>query len=88
MRRRGDDELAVAVKTKFGALVATGICDANRRDVPVSIGTDQITRSDLTHGFVKLVTSLVLIPYWRPKVAAFDFAAVGLLLVDPPVAHL
>jgi hypothetical protein len=40
------------------------------------------------HELVELIACLVLVSFVRPKVTAFDFMAVGLVLVDPPVAYL
>jgi hypothetical protein len=69
------------------ALVATGARDAERGDARVAEGEDDVARCDFAHGLVEGVAGFVSVALGRPEIAAGDFVAVGLVLVDPPVAH-
>jgi len=84
------DRLAVASGRaelrRLRALVAIGTRDAER-DARVAEGDDDVARRDLAHGLVEGIANFVSVALGRPEIAAGDFVAVGLVLVDPPVAQ-
>jgi len=73
---------------RLWALVAIGARDAERGDARVAEGEDDVARRDLAHGLVEGIAGFVSVTLGRPEIAAGDFVAVGLVLVDPPVAHV
>jgi hypothetical protein len=58
-----------------------------RAAMRVSRKEDDVARRDLAHGLVEGIAGFVSVALGRPEIAAGDFVAVGLVLVDPPVAH-
>ena len=53
----------------------------------VSRKEKMMSPGETSHGLVEGIAGFVSIALGRPEVAAGDFVAVGLVLVDPPVAH-
>src|SRR5690349_20187078 len=72
---------------RLRALAAIGARDAERGDACVAEGEDDVARRYLAHGLVEGIAGFVSVALGRPEIAAEDFVAVGLVLVDPPVAH-
>src|ERR1700687_2919836 len=72
---------------RFRALMAIAIDNAKRRDACVAEGEDDVCGSDLAHELVERIAVTVLVALRRPQIAAVDFLAKGLVLVDPPIAH-
>jgi hypothetical protein len=73
---------------RLRALVAIGARDAGRGDARVAEGADDVARRDFAHGLVEGIAGFICVALGRPEIAAGDFVAVGLVLVDPPIAHL
>ena len=69
------------------AFPAIGLSHPDRENAGVREGEDQITRCDFAHRFIKGISTAVRIALGRPQIPASDFVAVGLVLVDPPIAH-
>ena len=69
------------------AFPAIGLSHPDREDPGVREGEDQITRCDFAHRFIEGVAGAIGIAPGRPEIPASDFVAVGLVLVDPPIAH-
>ena len=72
---------------RFRAFVAIGLGDSNGRYRLVPKGEDDVTRRDLAHVLIELITCAVLIALRRPQIAASELLIEGLILVDPPEAH-
>ena len=73
---------------RLGVLPAIGLSDPNREYSSVHEGEDQIARGDFTHRLVKGIPCTVGVALGRPEITALNFVAVGLILIDPPVAHI
>ena len=69
------------------AFPAIGLSHSDREDPGVREGEDQITRCDFAHRFIEGISGAIGIALGRPQIPASDFVAVGLVLVDPPIAH-
>lgn len=72
---------------RLWALPAIGLSYTNRLYSSIHEGEDQITWGDFAHGFVEWIPCTVGVALRRPEIAALHFVAVGLILIDPPVAH-
>lgn len=70
-----------------GALPAIGLGNSNREDASVHEGENEVARRNFTHRFVEGISRLVCIAFWRPEIAALNFMAVSLVLINPPITH-
>jgi hypothetical protein len=70
------------------AFVAVRLGDADRVDARPIEGEDDVAGRDLAHEFVEWVAMIVGVALRRPEIAAASLLLEGLVLVDPPVAHL
>jgi hypothetical protein len=70
---------------RLRALVAIRARDAERGDARVAEGEDDVARRDLAHGLAEGTAGFVSVALGRLEIAAGDFVAVGLVLVDPPL---
>src|SRR6185437_16371460 len=78
----------VAEFLRLGAFTAISADDPERGDARIAEREDDVTGSHLSHELVEGVAMPVLIALGRPQIAALDFLAEGLVLVDPPVTHV
>ena len=80
----------VARQSKFqrlGAFPAVAFSDADRKNAGIFKRKDQVPWGNLPHGFVEWISSTIRISFGRPKIAANDFMAIGLILINPPKSH-
>jgi hypothetical protein len=70
------------------AFPAIRLSNPNSEDSGVDEGENEIARRDLAHGLVKGISRTVDVAFGRPNITAPQFVAVGLVLVDPPKAHI
>ena len=71
----------------FGAFPAVAFSDADRKNAGIFKRKYQVPWGNLAHGFVEWISSTIRISFGRPKIAANDFMAIGLVLVNPPKSH-
>ena len=71
----------------FWVLPAIRLSNTNGCDAGIDEGEDQIARRYFAHGLVERIPCAICIALRRPEVTALNLMAVGLVLVDPPVAH-